>query len=115
MTLIQEYIILDSSLWTKMSDPKEEAENLKNELRLINELHKDLNETLDDLHELLRLSHDLRDSLKYTVGYFNQSTVKRAKVSASKWREAMGRFKEKASHIDTESFYDVLKGVKNGS
>ncbi len=59
-----------------MSDQKEDSEKLKNELRLINELHKDLNETLDDLHELLRLSHDLRDSLKYSVGYFNQSTVK---------------------------------------
>jgi hypothetical protein len=97
----------------KMSDPKEDAEKLKNELKLINELHKDLNETLDDLHELLRLSHDLRDSLKYSVGYFNQSTVKRAKVSALKWREAMGRFKEKAARIDTDLFEDVLKGEKN--
>ena len=87
-----------------MSDPKDDAEKLKNELRLINELHKDLNGTLDDLHELLRLSHDLRDSLKYSVGYFNQSTVKRAKVSALKWREAMSRFKQKAANIDTDLF-----------
>lgn len=85
-----------------MNDPKEDAEKLKNELKQINELHKDLNGTLDDLHELLRLSHDLRDSLTYSVGYFNQSTVKRAKVSAMKWRQAMARFKEKAAAIDTE-------------
>jgi predicted secreted protein len=87
-----------------MNAPEHEAKKLKAEFQMISDLHKDLNKTLEDLHELLRLSHDLKDSLKYTGSYFNTSTIKRVKVSALKWREAIGRFKEKTPRIDTDLF-----------
>ncbi len=85
-----------------MSDQKISSKKLESELKQINDLHKNLNETLDLIHELQRLAHDLRDSLNSTSGYFNSSTVRR--VNFSKWNEVLKHFKFTASQIDSKLF-----------
>jgi hypothetical protein len=85
-----------------MSDQKVSSKKLESELKQINDLHKSLNETLDLIHELQRLAHDLRDSLNSTSGYFNSSTVRR--VNFSKWNEVLKHFKFTASQIDSKLF-----------
>ena len=85
-----------------MSEKKVSAKKLEEELKQINDLHKSLNETLDLIHELQRLAHDLRDSLNSTSGYFNSSTVRR--VNFSKWNEVLKHFKFTAAQIDSKLF-----------
>lgn len=85
-----------------MSDSVDITKRFEKEFVFINSINKELNKSIDDLNELLRLSYDLRDSLKYTSLYFNRLTVKRAKENASKWKEALSNFKINSVNVDTK-------------
>lgn len=78
------------------------TKTIETELKQINDLHKNLNETLDLIHELQRLAYDLHDSLNETRGYFNSSPVR--KVNFSKWNEVLKHFKFTAAQIDSKLF-----------
>jgi hypothetical protein len=90
---------LKNSLERKMSEIEKK---IQEELKLVNGLHKNLNETIDLIDELQRLSYDLRDSLKSTSGYFNSSPVRR--VNLSKWNEVLEHFRFTSAQIESKLF-----------
>ncbi len=85
-----------------MSEQKVSSKKSETELKQINDLHKNLNETLDLIHELQRLAHDLHDSLNETRDYFHSSPVRR--INFSKWNEVLKHFKFTAAQIDSKLF-----------